>query len=255
MKIHTKAYFLKTFFILLATFMVSCVSREKMVYFQGDQSSIEKTVGTYAAVIQADDLLSITVFGRDGSATKIFNQESNIQTTGLAGRPMYLVDAEGNIEFPFLGKVKLAGLTRNEAIQYMKGLLSSEVIDPGVNINFENFRITVLGEVSNPGTYPVNYEKISLLEAIGMAGDLTINGVRQNVMVIREEGGERKFHRVDLTSDELFHSPVYYLAQNDVVYVEPNSNKINTSSNVFRNTSFAISIASFLITIIALITR
>lgn len=255
MKIHTKAYFLKTFFILLGTFMVSCVSREKMVYFQGDQSSIEKTVGTYAAVIQADDLLSITVFGRDGSATKIFNQESNIQTTGLAGRPMYLVDAEGNIEFPFLGKVKLAGLTRNEAIQYMKGLLSSEVIDPGVNINFENFRITVLGEVSNPGTYPVNYEKISLLEAIGMAGDLTINGVRQNVMVIREEGGERKFHRVDLTSDELFHSPVYYLAQNDVVYVEPNSNKINTSSNVFRNTSFAISIASFLITIIALITR
>lgn len=255
MKIQIKAYFLHLIFFLLVLLMVACVPRERLVYFQGDVSSIERAVGEYAAIIQPDDLLSITVFGREGSATKIFNQESNLQMSSDLGRPSYLVDEEGNIEFPFLGKVKLAGLTRNEAIQYMKGLLSNEIVDPGVSISIENFRITVLGEVSRPGAYPIKHEKISLLEAIGMAGDLTINGVRQNVMVIREEGGERMFHRVDLTSDEIFNSPVYYLSQNDVVYVEPNKNIINTSSNAIRNTSFVISIASFLITLIALITR
>lgn len=240
-----------TLLFILAILITSCVPRERIVYFQGDLDAVSE-VDRYAVKIQADDLLEINVYGRDMAATKIFNQESNLgQTTGKT----YLVDEEGNIEFPVLGKVKLAGLTRNEAIQYMKGLLSKDIVDPGVSIAIKNYRITVLGEVTKPGTFPLENEKVTILEALGMAGDMTINGVRENVLVVREEGGERNYYRVNLASTEVFNSPVYYLAQNDVVYVEPNQNKINTSSNIIRNVSFGISLASFLITIVTLITR
>lgn len=259
MKIHFNQISLKLIFLIfIIGFISSCVPRERIVYFQGDSTTIEKMAGDYAAVIRPDDLLSISVFGRNQEATRIFNQESNITTVGgnaSLNRPTYLVDAEGYIEFPVLGKVKLSGLTRNEAIQYMKGLLSQEIVDPGVAISIDNYRVTVLGEVSRPGTYSLAHEKVTLLEALGMAGDLTINGVRDNVLVIREEGDEKNLYRVDLTSEEVFTSPVFYLTQNDVVYVEPNQNKINTSSNTIRDVSFGISVASFLITIITLLTR
>ena len=240
--------------MIIGCFLTSCVPRERIVYFQGDLESIEELAEQYSATIQPDDLLAITVFGRNQDATRIFNQESNAV---MGAEKTFLVDEEGNIEFPVFGKIKLGGLTRNEAIQYMKGMLSKEIIDPGVSITITNYRITVLGEVGNPGTYPLQNEKVTILEAIGMAGDLTINGVRDNVLVVREENGERNFYRVNLLTEEVFNSPVYYLNQNDVVYVEPNQNKINTARNatIFRDISFAMSIASFLLTIILLVTR
>ncbi len=240
--------------MIIGCFLTSCVPRERIVYFQGDLESIEELAEQYSATIQPDDLLAITVFGRNQDATRIFNQESNAV---MGAEKTFLVDEEGNIEFPVFGKIKLGGLTRNEAIQYMKGMLSKEIIDPGVSITITNYRITVLGEVGNPGTYPLQNEKVTILEAIGMAGDLTINGVRDNVLVVREENGERNFYRVNLLTEEVFNSPVYYLNQNDVVYVEPNQNKINTARNatIFRDISFAMSIASFLLTIIILVTR
>ncbi len=253
MKIHRPHLLLKlTVLIIIGLFFTACVPREKIVYFQGDLESIEQLAEQYSATIQPDDLLTITVFGRNVEATRIFNQESN---TG--GAQTYLVDEEGNVEFPVLGKIKLAGLTRNEAIQYMKGMLSRDIIDPGVSITITNYRITILGEVGRPGTYHLQNEKVTLLEALGMAGDLTINGLRENILVVREENGKQNFYRVNLTTEEIFNSPVYYLAQNDVVYVEPNQNKINSArdSSIFRNVSFAISVASFLITIITLLTR
>ncbi len=258
MKINRHQLLLKYFILMfIGLFLTSCVPRERIVYFQGDLESIEKLAEQYSATIQADDLLAITVFGRDMEATRIFNQENNVTIAGEGNRPTYLVDEEGNIEFPVLGKIKLGGLTRNEAIQYMKGILSKEIIDPGVSITITNYRITVLGEVGNPGTYPLQNEKVTILEAIGMAGDLTINGLRDNVLVVREENGKRNFYRINLLTEEVFNSPVYYLAQNDVVYVEPNQNKINTARNstIFRDISFAMSIASFLLTIIILVTR
>lgn len=255
MKINRQQVLLKYIVLMfIGLFISSCVPREKIVYFQGDLASIEELADQYSATIQPDDLLAITVFGRDIEATRIFNQESNAMMDEVK---TYLVDEEGNIEFPVFGKIKLAGLTRNEAIQYMKGMLSKEIIDPGVSITITNYRITVLGEVGSPGTYPLQNEKVTILEAIGMAGDLTINGLRDNVLVVREENGQRNFYRVNLLTEEVFNSPVYYLAQNDVVYVEPNQNKINTSRNatIFRDISFAMSISSFLLTIILLITR
>jgi len=253
MKIKLPSVYFKFILILMTGILfTSCVPRERLVYFQGDLQPIAEMAEQYSATIQPDDLLAITIFGRNMDATRIFNQESNTE-----GSQTYLVDAEGNIEFPVLGKIKLGGLTRNEATQYMKGMLSNEIIDPGVSINITNYRITVLGEVGNPGTFPLENEKVTLLEALGMAGDMTINGVRENVLVIREEGGERNFYRVNLTSEEVFTSPVYYLSQNDVVYVEPNQAKINSSrdTTVMRNISFIISIASFLTTVIVLLTR
>lgn len=256
MKINRHQFVLKYFVLMIiGLFLTSCVPREKIVYFQGDLESIDQLAEQYSATIQPDDLLTITVFGRNQEATRIFNQESNV---GMGGsEKTYLVDEEGNIEFPVLGKIKLAGLTRNEAIQYMKGMLSNEIIDPGVSIAITNYRITVLGEVGSPGTYPLENEKVTILEALGMAGDLTINGLRDNVLVVREENGKRNFYRVNLLTEEVFNSPVYYLAQNDVVYVEPNQNKINSSRNatIFRDISFAMSISSFLLTIILLITK
>lgn len=258
MRIKSSLFLYKLITIsLIALMLSSCVSREKIVYFQGDIEAMAQMTADYSPLIQPDDLLLITVFGRDKEATKIFNQESNLSTAGGGGGRVqsYLVDEEGNIEFPVLGKVKLAGLTRIEAMDHMKQLLSRDIIDPGVSMSISNFKITMLGEVGKPGSYTLENEKITLLEALGLAGDLTINGERKNVLVIREEEGQRNFYRIDLTSNEVFTSPAYYLIQNDIVYVEPNQNKRNSSTSTVRDISFAISVTSFVITIIALITR
>src|SRR5690606_20046734 len=126
----------------------------------------------------------------------------------------YLVDAEGYIEYPVLGKIKLGGLSRPEAMSHMKTLLAEYIIDPGVTIQITNFKVTVLGEVSNPGSFNLPNERITILEALGLAGDLTINGVRENILIIREIGSEKTFHRLNLTSSDIFNSPVYYLKQN-----------------------------------------
>lgn len=246
------------FIALIGVFIVSCVSREKIVYFQGDLETLD-SLASYASTIQAGDLLIITVYARNPEATRLFNQESNMTagagTTTKDRWQTFLVDENGEIEFPVLGKVQLAGLKRSEAITHMKELLSEEIIDPGVSLTISNFRITILGEVNKPGVINVSNDKITLLEALGQAGDLTINGVRKNVLVVREEGESRTYHRVDLTSSEFFESPVYYLKQNDVVYVEPNQSKMNSSSSTIRDVTFVMSVLSFALTLITLLTR
>lgn len=256
MKTNVQIKLIRLVFIILgAAALTSCASRESIVYFQGDLQSMEEQLKNYSPSIQPDDLLVITVSARDFEATKPFNQLNYYyQREGETRLQTYLVDKDGYIEYPVIGKIKLGGLTRPEAISQMKKLLSEYIIDPGVAINISNFRVTILGEVTNPGTYTLPNERITILEAIGLGGDLTINGVRNNVLVIREVDGEKQFYRVDLTSSEIFTSPVYYLAQNDVVYVEPNKAQIN-SSTYSRNTSVLISIAGLVITVISVLTR
>lgn len=238
--------------ILLIT---SCVSREKIVYFQGDENEVDSVITQYSPKIQPDDLLVITVSARDEITSTPFNQVNSFSQSQRDERlQTYLVDAEGNIEFPVLGKLKLGGLTRIEAISYIKGKLSEYILDPGVEIKITNFKVTVLGEVNKPGTFNLSNERITVLEALGLAGDLTINGVRQNVMVVREKEGKRETFRLDLTSNEMFNSPAYFLTQNDVVYVEPNKPMIN-SSNYSRNTSIIIAVAGLAISVISLLIR
>ena len=240
--------------ILLCT---SCASRKDLVYFQPDSTLLNTSYELNAPKLQPGDLLVVTVSADDIRTTEPFNQASIYQTRAMTDdsfRPTYAIDVEGNIEFPKLGKVKLAGLTRTQAINKLREELRRYIVDPTVNINLTNFRVTVLGEVRNPGTYTINNDRITLLEALGLAGDLTINGVRDNIMVVREQNGHKQEYRVDLTKRDALNSPVYYLTQNDVIYVEPNGAKVQ-QSRYTQSYSLFISVASLIITVISVVTR
>lgn len=246
-------------FLGLVFIMSSCGSRKSMVYMQPDSTAINSIYEQHIPTIQSNDILTISVSAADPKATLPFNlmntfSASMTANTDLAMRPTYTVDQEGNIYFPVLGKIKLAGLTRLDAIKVLKEKLSNYIVDPGVNMNFTNFRVSVLGEVARPGSFILPTERVTVLEALGMAGDMTIRGIRNNVLVIREINGEKTMSRLDLTKQDVLNSPYYYLAQNDVVYVEPNKAQIN-NSKLGANTNIIISIAGLLITVISVLTR
>jgi polysaccharide export outer membrane protein len=165
---------------------------------------------------------------------------------------LYLVDAAGSIEFPVLGKLKVGGLSRSAVLQMLQQKIGVYIKDPIINLRLMNFKVSVQGEVTSPGTYTVDSERITLIEALSKARDLTIYGKRNNILIIREIDGVKTYHRVDITKTDFINSPFYYLAQNDVVYVEPNRNKINGAA-IGPNTGVIISISSLLITLITLI--
>lgn len=238
----------------------SCGSRKKMVYLQQDSTQISTLYEQYVPKIQVNDILTVVVTAADPKVTAPFNPVSSMTTSNMtqsvdmALRPTYTVDNQGNITLPMLGKVHVVGLTRIEAIEKIRTELGQYIKDPGVNINFNNFRISVLGEVARPGSFIMPTERVTVLEALGMAGDLTIRGLRENIMLIREVDGQKTMHRLDLTQQSTLNSPYYYLAQNDVIYVEPNKAQIN-NSKLGANTNIIISIASLLITVISVLTR
>lgn len=247
----------------LAAFLMvfsSCGSRKNMVYFQPDSTHINTVYEQYVPKIQKSDILTVVVTAADPKVTAPFNPISSMPTSSLnqsvdlALRPTYTVDNEGNITLPMLGKVHIEGLTRVEAIEKIRIDLSQYIKDPGVNMNFNNFRVSVLGEVARPGSFIVPTERVTVLEALGMAGDLTIRGIRENITLIREVNGQKSMHRLDLTKQETLNSPYYYLAQNDVIYVEPNKAQIN-NSKLGANTNIIISIAGLIITVISVLTR
>ena len=242
-------------------YLGSCASKKDLVYFQGTElQSIDTIHQNYSPVLKADDLLSITVSSIDIEAAIPFNLPlASINTNGVSatGSPQlqsYLIAADGSIEFPQLGTLYLAGLTRLQAIAFLKNKLTPYLQEPIVVLKILNFKVTVLGEVKSPGTYPVNNERITVVEALGLSGDLTIWGVRSNVLVIRETQAGKSYTRVDLTSAAMFDSPVYYLQQNDVVYIEPNKPKINNSASS-ATTGIIISVTSLVITLISLLVR
>ena len=238
-------------------FITSCASRKDVVYFQ-DTGNFETMVNnnTFVSKFKADDLVSIHVSSLNPEASSPFNLFRGV--AGSGGQPAqvnYLVDQAGEIDFPVIGKLKIDGLSPDELRVLLRDKLSDYLKDPIINIRLLNFTVTILGEVSTPGTYPVGGEQITILEALGFAGDLTNRGIRENVLVIRDFNGTKVYTRIDLTTKNMMKSPVYYLTQNDVVYVEPNKSAIR-SSTINTNTSVAISIASILITSsILLITR
>jgi len=247
-------------FVAMLMMFSSCGSRKNMVYLQQDSTQINTLYEQYVPKIQINDILTIVVTAADPKVTAPFNPMSSMmsnnlsQSVDMALRPTYTVDEQGNITLPMLGKVHIAGLTRVEAIERLRVELSQYIKDPGVNMNFNNFRISVLGEVAKPGSFIIPTERITVLEALGMAGDMTVRGIRENVMLIREVDGKKTMHRLDLTQQNALNSPYYYLAQNDVIYVEPNKAQIN-NSKLGANTNVIISIASLLITVISVLTR
>ncbi|MGV6945625.1 polysaccharide biosynthesis/export family protein [Sphingobacterium kyonggiense] len=244
--------------LIITSFFGSCASKKDIVYFQQDSLILNTAFEVQAPKLQAGDILTISVTADDIRATEPFNQVNVYQAGTMQNNhpfiPTYTIEKDGTIEFPQLGKVTLAGLTRIEAINYLKKEVGKFINNPGVNLNIRNFRISVLGEVLRPGSFPIENDRISLLEALSLAGDLTINGVRNNVLVIREENGVKNEYRVDLTKREALNSPVYFLKQNDVVYVEPNGARVQ-SSKYTQNTSIFVSIAGLIITIIAVIVK
>ena len=247
----------KILIVLITLIISSCASKKDLVYFQGEQESHTK-YEDYIPRIQSSDMLAISITAADIKATEPFNQQSVYQlNSALQNNPyakVYTVDEQGYINYPIIGQIKVGGLTRTEAENELKSKLSKYIVNPGVNINFTNFRISVLGEVTKPGNFTVPNERVSILDAIGMAGDLTINGVRSNIMVIREQNGQKQTYNVDLTSKDVLNSPVYYLAQNDVVYVEPNNAKIS-ASKFTPNYSLWISVAGVIISVISVIAK
>jgi len=248
---------------VLTIILSSCASRKDVVYFQGVDTvamdSINKN-SNYSPILKPDDQLSIIVSSIDGEAALPFNlPAASVNITGLnaTGNPQiqaYLIAQDGTIEFPQLGRLHLAGLTRLQAIDLFKTKLAPFLNDPVVTIQIVNFKVSVLGEVKKSGTFPVKNERITVIEALGLAGDTSLWGLRNNVLVIRETENGKQFVRVDLTSPEMFTSPVYYLQQNDVVYVEPNKPKINNSATS-ATTGIIISITSLAITVISILLR
>ncbi|NJY64069.1 polysaccharide export protein [Salinimicrobium sp. CDJ15-81-2] len=241
----------------------SCVSGKKITYYQ-NMEAVEKeaSAAKKSLEIMPNDLLTISVAAENLEAVQPFNlpvigMPSTGDATRVSGQPQlqtYLVDSEGNIEFPVLGTVHVAGMTRQELSQKLQKKIAVYVQNPIINIRIVNFQVTVLGEVANPGTFSIPDEYLSLNKALGFAGDLTIYGKRENVLIIREGLEGKTYNYVDLTDADLLNSPFYYLQQNDVVYVEPN-NAQKQGAAYNRNASVYISIASVLISLAILLTN
>lgn len=211
----------------------SCASQKQVTYFQDIPDEYEVTrTESYEIKIQADDLISIMVNSRDPKLSQMFNLplvsfQVNDNVVGQNRVLGYLVNQDGEINFPQLGVIKIAGMTRSELTKYITQELidNGYITDPVVTIQILNFQVSVMGEVSRPGSFEVTSDRITILDAITKAGDLTIYGMRDRVKVIREIKGKTVVTTVDLRSKDLLTSPYYYLQQNDIVYVEPNKAK------------------------------
>jgi len=265
----------RIFYILLIVTSIvtlsSCGSSKKVVYFQDLKpgESEVKLPAMQAITVQPEDKISIIVNSRDPQLTNLFNLPYVTQQLGSTselgssnssrGVSGYTVDANGEIDFPVLGKIYVTGKKREEIAAYIKNELMREnlVKDPVVTVEFLNLCVSVLGEVNTPGRFSIDRDRLTVLDALSMAGDLTIYGNRGKVMVLRQEGGMQRVYGIDLTSGEqVYTSPAYYLQQNDVVYVEPNNVKARQSTvngNNVRSTSFWISLASLLTSVAILI--
>ena len=243
----------------------SCASSKKVVYLQDvvplKQQDIEQK---YEVYIHNDDLLAIMVNSKNPELALPFNMPMVSYQLGSQTAPQqrvlgYLVDTNGDIDFPILGKLHVAGLTRLQLTDMIKQRLIDEdlIKDPIVTVQFLNYKVSVMGEVNRPGSFNISGDRITLLEALSMAGDLTIYGRRDRVAVIREKDGKRTILMHDLRSSDIFNSPCYYLQQNDIVYVEPNKAKagqseINQNKSVgvwLSADSILVSIASLIVTL------
>lgn len=276
MRLSIRSLSLQAAFFLFAVWTTfSCSAPSQVTYFQDLRpgESEQKVIAATEIKVRPGDKLSIIVSSRDPQLTQLFNLPSFTQQIGQTvvskgagsasgssqGISGYTVDEEGMIDFPVLGKLEIVGKNREEIATFIKEeLLSKNLIkDPVVTVEYMNLCISVLGEVVNPGRYSIDRDKVTLLDAISMAGDLTIYGKREKVLVLREEEGVQHVYGINLCSAEhLYTSPAYYLRQNDVVYVEPNNVRARQSTingNNVRSTSFWLSLASFLTTIGVLI--
>lgn len=226
-------------FILISCTLFSCIDMKKVTYFNNLSDGEIKSIDTVGSLIHRKDILSITVSSSNPDASAVFNTSnfhSSAQSPVMESASQlvgYIVNENGNIVFPVLGNLRAEGLSTKQLSEKIAKMLldQKQLVDPIVSTRLMNFRVTVLGEVGHPGVIPVPNEQISILEALGMAGDLTIYGRRDNVLLIREKDDKKIIKHIDLNSPEILASPYYYLKSNDVIYVEPNINKARSVSN------------------------
>lgn len=258
------------FLILNILLMNSCLHVKDIAYFQKvkTNSNPEKNKGNtefnYDARIKPKDLLSISVVSSDPEASRIYNlivpevSDPTVLKSSLLSQPSlqsYLVDNRGNINFPVFGKIKVAGLSSQQLEEFLKKELapafSKEI--PIVTIRIINYTVNVLGEVYKPGKYQTSNDRLTIFDGLALAGDMTIYGRRNNVKVLREQAdGTKNYYTLDLNDRDVIYSPAYYLEQNDVVYIEPNSSRVR-SSNFGGAESFGISALSVLFSLTSLI--
>ncbi len=258
----------KLFYLVAMLFLASCTSYKNVPYMQ-EIEAVNRAVqqeSPYDARIMPKDLLTITVNTSDPQASAPFNlttqtpynvaQQNSV--TSQAALQQYLVDNSGSIDFPVIGRLKVGGLTKSEAEELIRGKLLPYLKEtPIVTVRMTNYKISVLGEVSKPGTFTVSNEKVNVLEALAMAGDMTVYGVRDNVKLIREDAfGKQQIIPLDLNRADIVLSPYYYLQQNDIIYVTPNKTKAknsdigNSTTLWFSATSILVSIASLIVNIV-----
>ncbi len=256
-------------FIFAAAMLLlgACSAPNNISYFQNRLVDHPEQIDKHGGiVIQSKDMLSIVVSSKNPELVVMFNLPvvtyqagSEFSSIGGYQRLMgYVVDNEGFIDFPILGRLKVSGLTRWELAEHIKGRLLSEgyLSDAVVVVEFLNFKVSVIGEVNSPGTYTIEGDKVTVLQAISLAKDLTIFGQRENVTVIRERDGERVMYQINLCDVSMFNSPAYYLQQNDIVYVEPSkikSRQSTTDDKALRMTSIMVSSGSLLVSIATLV--
>lgn len=230
--------------------LAGCSSYNKIPYFQDiDRTKSKKeAIQNFTPItIQPEDILSINVASLNTEASAVFNYNltsfstPNSQDNTSTG---YIVDQKGEIHFPVLGSIKVAGYTTFQLREQIRSKLLSYLKEPVVNIRLLNFKISVMGDVLHPGVYQIQNERVTITEALSMAGDLNITAKRNNVLLIREQDGHREYIPMDLTSKNLFQSSFYYLKNNDVIYVQPDRARFGTADRNYRNISLLLSAAS-----------
>ncbi|MGI6232793.1 MAG: polysaccharide biosynthesis/export family protein [Prevotella sp.] len=241
-------------------FMGSCVGTKQVTYFQNiDSINLATNNGLYDAKIMPKDLLTITVNTTNEEASKPFNLHFDNQNYGGSNSINnygYLVDNSGNINFPVVGKIHVVGLTKGECEDLIKEKIKPYMAateNPVITVRMASYRVTVIGEVGGPRVIPVTTEKMSIVEALAQAGDLSIYGKRNNILLIREDAqGNKSAHRLNIMDANILNSPYYYLQQNDIIYVEPNSVKV-TNSSIGTSTSLWVGLTTSLLSLAALI--
>jgi polysaccharide export outer membrane protein len=248
---------------LIVVFGIACLTscanerrlRQELLYLQGNLDTAgNQVVKSMEANIQKGDMLAITVYSDDPEATAIYNQ-AQVSAGSTVAAPGYLVDQEGNIRMQGLGKIHVEGITKLDLMKMIDEKLKVYLTNPYSDIRFLNFRVNIIGEVGQPGPVTIPEGRLSILELIGLAGDLTVYGRRDNVLVIREKEGRREFGRINLRDAAVFQSPYFYLQQNDVVVVEANKRKPSGNEQaVARNLQIAATLAGLVSTIIVIYT-
>lgn len=249
-----KKILLSLSYLLILLLFFSCSSYKEIPYFQDlDRSkTVLENIGNYSPLtIQPEDILGINVSSLNPEASAIFNYNLN-SISGTNNNDLnnpvtgYLVDQKGEIQLPLIGTLKVGGLTTAELRTQMRNKLLTYLKEPVVNIRMLNFKISVMGDVGRPGVYQGQNERITLPEALILAGDLNITAKRNDVLLIRERDGKREYITIDFTSKDLFNSPYYYLKNNDVLYIKPGRTKYASVDNGYRNISLALSALSIL---------